>query len=123
MNNIYQIKKIWRYPLLLNLFYLIKSKIRPNSIYLTYWINSNTFISSYKIKPYNWGDYVNVKLAELISGKTIIPSKYCSRICVTHDEHPDNNFKFKDYYLSICKIIENPIDYNNKNQIVSELAN
>ena len=70
--------KIWRFPLFLKFKYYIKRIFSSNSVCLTYWVNSNVFIWSYRIRPYNWGDYVNLKLAELISGKTIIPSHYYS---------------------------------------------
>lgn len=30
-------------------------------------------------------------------------------ITLTHQEHPDDNFKFKDYFLSVGKIIERPL--------------
>lgn len=68
--------KIWRYPLLLRLKYCLRHLFSSNRACITYWINSNTFIWDTCLKPYNWGDFVNVKLAELISGKTIIPSRY-----------------------------------------------
>ena len=68
--------KLWRYPLLLRLKYSLKHLFSSNSACITYWVNSSTFIWDVNIKPYNWGDYVNVKLAELISSKVIIPSRY-----------------------------------------------
>ena len=68
--------KIWRYPLLLKLKYFFKSMMSCDKVCITYWINANTFLWSTKIKNYNWGDYINLKFAELISGKTIIPSHY-----------------------------------------------
>ena len=42
-------------------------------------------------------------------------------ISVTNKEHPDNNFKFKDYYLSVGKETSNPIDFTNKPQIINAL--
>ena len=42
-------------------------------------------------------------------------------ISVTNKEHPDNNFKFKDYYLSVGKETNNPIDFTNKPQIINAL--
>lgn len=42
-------------------------------------------------------------------------------ISVTKQEHPDNNFKFKDYYLSIKKDNINPIDFIDKPQIINAL--
>lgn len=68
--------KVWRYQLLLKIKYFLKRIAHKDSVCLTYWINANTFLWSTDIKPYNWGDYANLKLAELISGKTVIPSKY-----------------------------------------------
>ena len=68
--------KIWRYPLLLKIRYFFKSMISRDKVCITYWINANTFIWSPRVKYYNWGDYINLKFAELISGKTIIPSHY-----------------------------------------------
>lgn len=70
--------KLWRFPLCLKIKYFFKRLIHRDSVNLTYWINANTYIWDAKIKPYNWGDYVNLKLAEFISGKTVIPSKYVS---------------------------------------------
>lgn len=68
--------KIWRYPLLLKIKYFFKSVLHRDKACITYWINANTYIWDTKIKQYNWGDYINLKFAELISGKTIIPSHY-----------------------------------------------
>lgn len=72
--------KFWRFPLVLKIKYFILHLLHSNSLCISYWINSNIFLWSYKIKPYNWGDYVNLKLAELISTKSIIPSHYYTRI-------------------------------------------
>ena len=67
--------KFWRYPLLLKLRYGLSALLHPlNSVGITYWINANIFMWSTKIKPYNWGDYINLVLAEFISGKKVIPS-------------------------------------------------
>ena len=74
--NIPRKYKIWRYPLFLKIRYSFKRAFRKESICLTYWIHSNTFLWSPWISSYNWGDYVNLRLAELISGKAIIPSKF-----------------------------------------------
>ena len=68
--------KFWRWHIVLKIKYAIIAFFNPKHISLKYWINSNIYTWDYKIKPYNWGDFVNVKLAELISTKTIIPYKY-----------------------------------------------
>ena len=68
--------KFWRWHIVLKIKYAIIAFFKPKHISLKYWINSNIYTWDYKIKPYNWGDFVNVKLAELISTKTIIPYKY-----------------------------------------------
>ena len=68
--------KFWRYPFVLKCKYALTALVKPQHISLKYWINSNIYTWSSKIKPYNWGDFVNVKLAELISGKAIIPYKF-----------------------------------------------
>lgn len=68
--------KFWRYPFVLKCRYALTALLKPKYISLKYWINSNIYTWSSKIKPYNWGDFVNVKLAELISGKAIIPYKF-----------------------------------------------
>lgn len=68
--------KFWRYPFVLKCKYALTALLKPKHLSLKYWINSNIYIWSSKIKPYNWGDFVNVKLAELISGKAIIPYKF-----------------------------------------------
>lgn len=68
--------KIWRFPLLLKIKYFFKWIIHRDKACVTYWIHASTFTWSPKIKHYNWGDYINLKFAELISGKTIIPSRY-----------------------------------------------
>ena len=68
--------KFWRWHIVLKIKYAIIAFFKPKHISLKYWINSNIYTWDYKIKPYNWGDSVNVKLAELISTKTIIPYKY-----------------------------------------------
>ena len=68
--------KFWRFPFVLRMRHALTALFIPKYISLKYWINSNIYIWSGKINPYNWGDYVNLKLAELISGKTIIPYKF-----------------------------------------------
>lgn len=68
--------KIWRYPLLLKLCYGLKSCFNKEFYSIKYWINANTFIWDCKIKPYNWGDYVNLVLAGLISNKKVFPYQY-----------------------------------------------
>ena len=70
--------KIWRFPLLLKIKYFFKSLKSRDKACVTYWINANTYIWSPTIKHYNWGDYINLRFAELLSGKTIIPSRYHS---------------------------------------------
>lgn len=68
--------KIWRYPLLLKLCYGLKSCFNKEFYSIKYWINANTFIWDCKIKPYNWGDYVNLVLAGFISAKKVFPYQY-----------------------------------------------
>lgn len=68
--------KIWRYPLLLKLCYGLKSCFNKEFYSIKYWINANTFIWDCKIKPYNWGDYVNLVLAGFISSKKVFPYLY-----------------------------------------------
>lgn len=70
--------KIWRYPLLIKVLCFFKNILHRDKVCVTYWINANTYIWDAKIKHFNWGDYVNLQLAKMISGKTIIPSIYCS---------------------------------------------
>ena len=70
--------KFWRYPLLLKLRFWLTTVFYKNTVCVKYWINANTFAWTPRIGHYNWGDYINLKLAELISGKTVIPSKYVS---------------------------------------------
>lgn len=68
--------KIWRFPLLLKLCYGLKSCFNKEFYSIKYWINANTFIWDCKIKPYNWGDYVNLVLAGFISAKKVFPYQY-----------------------------------------------
>lgn len=70
--------KFWRYPLGCYLHYGLQSFITKKCVSIKYWINSNTYLWDYKITPYNWGDYINLVLAELISGKKALPYKYGS---------------------------------------------
>lgn len=76
--NITSKYKIWRYPLCLKIKYFFKRFYNKDSVCLTYWINANIFLWNAKIKQYNWGDFINLQLAELISRKTVMPSKYIS---------------------------------------------
>ena len=71
--NIARKYKFWRYPLGCIIYYGIKSYLNKEHNSIKYWINANTYLWDYKIKPYNWGDYINLVLAELISGKKALP--------------------------------------------------
>ena len=71
--NIARKHKFWRYPLGCIIYYGIKSYLNKEYVSIKYWINANTYLWDYKIKPYNWGDYINLVLAELISGKKALP--------------------------------------------------
>lgn len=71
--NVARKYKFWRYPLGCKIYYGIKSYLYNEHVSIKYWINANTYLWDYKIKPYNWGDYINLVLAELISGKKAIP--------------------------------------------------
>lgn len=68
--------KFWRYPLMLRLSYGLKSCLSKKFYSIKYWINANTFVWDGKIKPYNWGDYVNIILASFISSKKVFPYEY-----------------------------------------------
>lgn len=76
--NIPRKYKIWRYPLGCRIHYGLKSLFYKPFLSIKYWINSNTYLWSHKITPYNWGDYINLILAELISGRKALPYKYAS---------------------------------------------
>ena len=73
--NIPREYKFWRYPLLLKLRYWLTTVLYKNTVCVKYWLNANTFAWTGKIKPYNWGDYMNLILAEYISGKKVIPQQ------------------------------------------------
>ena len=66
---------------MLKLYYRLKSYFAKKFYSIKYWINANTFIWDCKIKPYNWGDYVNLKLAEIISDKKVFPYQYVKSNC------------------------------------------
>ena len=68
--------KFWRYPLVLRIRYCVLSFLRRDAICLSYWINANVFLWSSKIRKYNWGDYINMEFANLISHKPIVPATY-----------------------------------------------
>lgn len=68
--------KIWRFPLGCKIYYGILSILNKSHLSIKYWINANTFIWDFKIKPYNWGDYVNLILANFISGTKAFPYLY-----------------------------------------------
>lgn len=67
--------KFWRYPLLLKLRYWLTARFCRNTVCVKYWLNANTYAWTGKMKPYNWGDYMNLILAEYISGKKVIPQQ------------------------------------------------
>lgn len=71
--NIARKYKFWRCPLGCKIYYGILSYLNKEHVSIKYWINANTYIWDYKIKPYNWGDYINLVLAELISSKKALP--------------------------------------------------
>ena len=68
--------KIWRYPLACKIYYGLTSLFNKPYFSIKYWINANTYLWDYKIKQYNWGDYVNLILAGFISNKKVYPYKY-----------------------------------------------
>lgn len=74
--NIARKYKLWRYPLGCKINYGIQSYLNKEYVSIKYWINANTYLWDYKIKPYNWGDYINLILAELISGKKALPYQF-----------------------------------------------
>lgn len=76
--NIARRYKFWRYPLGCKIYYGIQSYLNKGHLSIKYWINANTYLWDYKIKPYNWGDYINLVLAELISGKKALPYQFVS---------------------------------------------
>ncbi len=76
--NIARKYKFWRYPLGCKINYGIQSYLNIEYVSIKYWINANTYLWDYKIKPYNWGDYINLILAELISGKKALPYQFAS---------------------------------------------
>lgn len=61
---------------MLNLKYALMACFCKNTVCVNYWISSQVFLWSTKIKAYNWGDYVNLILAELISSKKVIPFRF-----------------------------------------------
>ena len=71
--------KFWRMPLLLMLKYEFLSFFRKDVVCVKYWINAPVFLWTKSIKNYNWGDYINMPLAELISNKKVIPHRFCKR--------------------------------------------
>lgn len=68
--------KFWRYPLLLKIRYGLQAIGDRESVRVKYWVNSRIFAWTPMIPPYNWGDYVNKMLAELISGQNVIPYEF-----------------------------------------------
>lgn len=68
--------KLWRYPLGCKIYYGIMSWLNKPYLSIKYWINANTFVWDWKIKTYNWGDYVNLVLAGFISNKKVFPYQY-----------------------------------------------
>lgn len=68
--------KIWRYPLLLKIRYAIVSCFVKNPLRVKYWMNAKTFLWTITIPAYNWGDYINKTLAELMTGRVVVPETF-----------------------------------------------
>lgn len=67
--------KLWRYPLLLKFRYWLESILCKDTVCVKYWISANIYAWTGKIRPYNWGDYMNLILAGFISHKKVIPQQ------------------------------------------------
>ena len=71
--------KFWRYPLFFKIKYRLITIFSRQSICIKYWINAPVFLWTTSIKNYNWGDYINQPLAELISGRRVIPHRFYAK--------------------------------------------
>lgn len=70
--------KIWKYPLLMKIKHWLCRIENRDAICLTYWFGYRPYSWETKVKPFNWGDYVNPILANMISGREIVPSVFYS---------------------------------------------
>lgn len=70
------IKHIIYTPLLLYVKYTMMYYISKRPICLHFWITQNVRMWTWNMPKYNWGDYMNVVLGEMISGRKVIPYDY-----------------------------------------------
>ncbi|MCQ2311450.1 MAG: polysaccharide pyruvyl transferase family protein [Paludibacteraceae bacterium] len=71
--------KVWRYPLILKIRYGLSSICHKDAICIKYWINSRIFLWTFHVPHYNWGDFINLPFANLLSNKVIIPHLFCAK--------------------------------------------
>lgn len=75
-NALKNIKRTLKKPWLLYVKYTIRSLLSTESPCLHFWIKPQTMPYRLHVQPYNWGDYMNIVLGKLISGRGVIPYEY-----------------------------------------------
>lgn len=70
------IKRFIKTPWLLYIKYTTMYYMSKKPLCLHFWITQNVRMWTWNVPKYNWGDYMNVVLGEMISGRKVIPYDY-----------------------------------------------